>query len=237
MTAPDIIRRHSLPTRCLHWVNALCVFLVLMSGLQIFNADPVLYWGQYGASPDHALLAIGKHGFPWSVTLPGWRDLSTGRRWHFFFAWLLVANSALYVMFSFLSGHVRRDLLPSRAELTPSHLARDVWDHIRLRLPRGEAARRYNVLQKLAYVGVIFMLGPVLLVTGLSMSPGIDAALPWLVAALGGRQSARTLHFAAAMLVVLFILIHLLMIVLAGPVNELRSMVTGRYVVPPVKAR
>lgn len=236
MTTPVVIRRHSLATRCLHWVNALCVFLVLMSGLQIFNADPLLYWGQYGASPDHALLVVGKHGFPWWATLPGWRDLSTGRRWHFFFAWLLVVNSALYLLISLSSGHVRRDLLPSRAEMRPSHLARDVLDHLRLRFPRGEAARGYNVLQKLAYAGVIFVLGPMLLITGLTMSPGVDAACPWLVTFLGGRQSARTLHFSAAMLVALFILIHLLMIVLAGPWNELRSMVTGRYVVPPEKS-
>jgi thiosulfate reductase cytochrome b subunit len=236
MTTREIIRRHSLATRCLHWVNALCVFLVLMSGLQIFNADPRLYWGQFGASPDRALLAIGAHGFPHWLTLPSWQDLSTGRRWHFFFAWLLVFNSALYLLFSLLSGHVRRDLLPSRAEIAPSHVARDVWDHVRLRFPRGEAAKHYNVLQKLAYVGVIFVLAPTLLATGLAMSPGFDAACPWLVTLLGGRQSARTIHFTAAMLVALFILIHLIMVVLAGPWNEVRSMITGRYVVPPGKA-
>ena len=114
MTSPEIIRRHSLATRLLHWINALCVFLVLMSGLQIFNADPVLYWGQYGASPDKALLAIGAHGFPHWATIPSWQGLAQGRRWHFFFAWLLVFNSLLYVLFSFISGHVRRDLLPTR---------------------------------------------------------------------------------------------------------------------------
>jgi thiosulfate reductase cytochrome b subunit len=236
MTTQEIIRRHSLATRCLHWVNALCVFLVLMSGLQIFNADPRLYWGQFGASPDRALLAIGAHGFPHWATLPSWQDLSTGRRWHFFFAWLLVFNSALYLLFSLTSGHVRRDLLPTRAEIAPSHVARDIWDHLRLRFPKGEAAKHYNVLQKLAYVGVIFIVAPALLATGLAMSPGFDAACPWLVTLLGGRQSARTIHFTAAMLVALFILVHLIMVVLAGPWNEVRSMITGRYVVPPGKA-
>jgi thiosulfate reductase cytochrome b subunit len=236
MTTQEIIRRHSLATRCLHWVNALCVFLVLMSGLQIFNADPRLYWGQFGASPDRALLAIGAHGFPHWATLPSWQDLSTGRRWHFFFAWLLVFNSALYLLFSLTNGHVRRDLLPTRAEIAPSHVARDIWDHLRLRFPKGEAAKHYNVLQKLAYVGVIFIVAPALLVTGLAMSPGFDAACPWLVTLLGGRQSARTIHFTAAMLVALFILVHLIMVVLAGPWNEVRSMITGRYVVPPGKA-
>jgi len=232
MQKPEIIRRHSLATRVLHWINALSVFLVLMSGLQIFNADPHLYWGQFGASPDRALLSVGAHGFPHWATLPSWQALAAGRRWHFFFAWLLVFNSCIFLLVSFVSGHVRRDLLPSRAEIAPSHVIRDIWDHLRLRFPRGDAARRYNVLQKLAYVGVIFVLAPLVLATGLTMSPGFDAACPWLLTLFGGRQSARTIHFSAAMLVALFIAVHLMMVILAGPWNDVRSMITGRYVVP-----
>jgi len=232
MPAAEVIRRHSLATRILHWINALCVFLVLMSGLQIFNAEPVLYWGQYGASPDRMLFAIGKHGFPHWATIPGWQALAAGRRWHFFFAWVLVINSTLYLLISASSGHVRRDLLPNRSEVAPSHLLRDIRNHLRLRFPTGEAARRYNVLQKLAYTGVIFVLAPVILATGVAMSPGLDSAFPWLVSLVGGRQSARTIHFTAAMLVALFIAVHLLMVVLAGPWNEIRSMITGRYAVP-----
>jgi thiosulfate reductase cytochrome b subunit len=225
------IYRHSVATRLLHWGNALCVFVVLMSGLQIFNADPRLYWGQYGATPDHALISLAP-GFPGWATIPSWRDLATGRRWHFFFAWLLVVNAATYLVVSLSTKHLVRDLLPRRTELTPSHIAQDIWNHLRLRFPKGPAARHYNVLQKLAYVGVIFGLGPLLLATGLAMSPGIDAACPWLPTLFAGRQSARTLHFVAAMLVGMFILIHLSMVALAGPWNELRSMITGRYVVP-----
>jgi len=235
MPQPEVIRRHSLATRVLHWINALSVLLVLMSGLQIFNADPSLYWGQHGAYPERALLSIGTHGFPHWATLPSWQGLASGRHWHFFFAWVLVVNSLLFWLISIGSGHFRRDLLPSRSEIAPTHLLRDIRDHARLRFPRGEAAKHYNVLQKLAYVGVIFLLGPLILATGLSMSPGFDAACPWLVALFGGRQSARTIHFSAAMLVALFIAIHLLMVLLAGPWNELRSMVTGRYVVPPAE--
>lgn len=233
MGTAQFVHRHSLPTRVLHWVNALSVFLVLMSGLQIFNADPHLYWGQYGASPDRALLSVGAHGFPHWATLPSWQDLAMGRRWHFFFAWLLVFNSVVYLLISICSGHVRRDLLPTRIEMAPLHLLHDIWNHVRLRFPRGEAARRYNVLQKLAYVGIIFVLGPLILATGLSMSPGFDARFHWLVALFGGRQSARTIHFSAAMLVALFILVHLTMVVLAGPWNEVRSMINGRYRIPP----
>jgi thiosulfate reductase cytochrome b subunit len=235
MTDSNIIYRHSAAARVLHWSNALCVFLVLMSGLQIFNAHPRLYWGEYGANTDTAFIQIshptpGEKAFPHWATIPGWQDLAGGRRWHFFFAWLLVFNSALYLLISLANGHLRRDLVPGRAQIAPRHIARDVWNHLRLRFPRGEAARHYNVLQKLAYLGVIFGLAPMMLLTGLTMSPGIDAAMPWLLDLFGGRQSARTLHFLTAMLIVAFIVVHVVMVLLAGPVNELRSMITGRYV-------
>jgi Ni/Fe-hydrogenase b-type cytochrome subunit len=236
MATHNVIYRHSIATRVLHWLNALCVFLVLMSGLQIFNAHPRLYWGQAGANSDPAFIQIQPSATthkaipPWA-TIPSWQDLAGGRRWHFFFAWVLVGNSALYLVLSFTAGHVRRDLLPSRAEIAPRHLARDLWNHLRLKFPSGEAARHYNALQKLAYLGVIFVLAPMMLATGLAMSPGIDAVAPWLLDLFGGRQSARTLHFLTAMLIILFIVIHLLMVLLAGPANELRSMITGRYAV------
>jgi thiosulfate reductase cytochrome b subunit len=236
---PNVIYRHSVVTRILHWLNAVCVFLVLMSGLQIFNAHPRLYWGEYGANTDTAFIQIGsqhapgeKAFAPWA-TLPSWQDLAAGRRWHFFFAWVLVFNSAVYLLVSCANGHVRRDLLPGRAELSPRHLTRELWGHLRLKFTSGETARHYNTLQKLAYLAVIFLLAPMMLITGLTMSPGIDAAAPWLLDLLGGRQSARTLHFLTAMLIVLFIVVHLVMVLLAGPLNELRSMITGRFVVPP----
>jgi thiosulfate reductase cytochrome b subunit len=233
----NVIYRHSVLTRILHWLNALCVLVVLMSGLQIFNAHPRLYWGEYGANTDPAFIQIGSHNapaekaFPPWATIPSWQDLAGGRRWHFFFAWVLVFNSASYLLVSFVNGHVRRDLVPTRAEISARHLARELWNHLRLRFSFGQAARHYNTLQKLAYLGVIFVLAPMMLVTGLTMSPGMDAAAPWLLELLGGRQSARTLHFLTAMLIVLFIIVHLVMVLLAGPLNELRSMITGRFVV------
>jgi len=232
---PNVIYRHSVVTRVLHWLNAVCVVVVLMSGLQIFNAHPRLYWGKYGANTDAAFIQIGgthapgQKAFPGWATLPSWQDLAGGRRWHFFFAWVLVLNSALYLLVSFATGHVRRDLLPSRAELSPGNLARELWGHLHLKF----GSRHYNTLQKLTYLAVIFVLAPMMLVTGLTMSPGIDAAAPWLLDLLGGRQSALTLHFLTAMLIVLFIVVHLVMVLLAGPLNELRSMITGRFEVPP----
>ena len=274
MTLANVTYRHSLATRIMHWLNALCVFMVLMSGLQIFNAHPRLYWGQYGANTDHALLQIGardgpggkpigtlevgshelhttgllgvsageggqptQRAFPSWATIPSFQDLASGRRWHFFFAWLLLLNSLAYLIISLARGHVLRDLLPTQAELSPANIARDLWGHLRLQFPRGEAAKHYNILQKLAYLGVIFVLGPLMLGTGLTMSPGADAAFPWLLDLFGGRQSARTLHFASAMLIALFIVVHLVMVVLAGPWNELRSMITGRYVIPSRQAK
>lgn len=239
MKPGQTIKRHSLATRVTHWINAVCVLLVLMSGLQIFNAHPRLYWGQSGANAEHAVLRIDSKepAFPTWSTIPGWQDLAAGRRWHFFFAWILVFNSLAYLLISATRGHLRRDLTPRRSELAPRHLASDVWQHLRLRFPTGDAARQYNTLQKLTYLGMIFVVAPLMLATGLTLSPGADAALPWLLDVFGGRQSARTIHFFSAMAIVTFILIHLLMVALAGPWNELRSMITGWYVLPDKKRK
>jgi thiosulfate reductase cytochrome b subunit len=262
----EMIRRHSVVTRLTHWLNVFCLSLLLLSGLQIFNAHPELYWGQYGADGDPAVLTIGsEHGedgvrgfvraagvdltttgllgvsgvdgvptaraFPEWLTIPSYKDLASGRRWHFFFAWLLVINGAVYLVSGLFTGHLRRDLLPSLRQLSPSHLWHEIVDHARLRFPEGDEARRYNALQKLTYLLVIVILLPTMVLTGLTMSPGMNAALPALVDIFGGRQSARTLHFITATLLVLFVLVHVAMVVLSGPWNNLRSMITGRYAI------
>jgi thiosulfate reductase cytochrome b subunit len=263
----DIIHRHSRVVRVTHWLNALCLLVLLLSGLQIFNAHPALYWGAKGADFDPPVLEmtadrldtghprgvvrVGGHafvttgvfglsrvngqlmvrGYPAWLTLPTYRDLSTGRRWHFFFAWLFVLNGLTYVGFSLANRHLKNDLLPTRDELRPGHLLHDIAEHARLRLPKGEAARRYNPLQKLAYLGVIVLLA-LMVLTGLTMSPGMDAVFPWLVQLFGGRQSARTIHWISANLIVLFVAIHLFMVVVAGAANEIGSMITGRYRLP-----
>src|SRR5690606_8082008 len=171
-------------------------------------------------------------GFPAWATLPSYRPPADGRRWHFFFAWVSVINGLIYLAVSLASGHVRRDLLPARDQIRPRDLARDVLNHLRLRFPRGEEARRYNVLQKGAYLMVIFGLLPLMLLTGLCMAPAVGAGAPWLVEAFGGRQSARTIHFLAASGVVLFALVHIAMVLLSGPGSQLRAMITGRYAIP-----
>ncbi len=195
-----------------------------MSGLQILNAHAALYWGE-ASSFERPLLALGR--FPGWITIPSYPDLAGGRLWHFFFAWLFVINGLVYVFASILSRHLTRDLLPSGGELM--RIGRSIGDHIRLRFPKGEEARRYNVLQKLAYLAVIFIVLPLVILTGLSMSPRIDADFHWLPATFGGRQSARTLHFIAAFGLVAFTFIHVLMVVLSGARNNLASMITGKY--------
>ena len=260
----DVVYRHRIATRLWHWINAVTVFVLLMSGLMIFNAHPRLYWGKYGANPDRPWLEIGSTGdrghltvlslqipttgvlglwkghdgkpkrtaFPGWATIPSTYDLAGARLWHLAFAWLLVVPGLAYWIWSFACRHIQRDLAPTRAELRPSHLWRSVKDHATLRHPTGDAARDYNILQKLAYLGVIFLLLPLAVLTGLTMSPGMNAAWPWLLDLFGGRQSARSIHFISAMLIAGFIAVHLIEVVLAGPINELRSMITGRYRLP-----
>lgn len=176
--------------------------------------------------------AVQRHAFPWWATIPSSYNLADARIWHFFFAWVLVIGGLGYWLVSFINRHVQRDLLPKRDELSPRHIWHDIKDHARLRFPKGAAALRYNILQKFAYLSVLFGLLPLIVLTGLTMSPAVDAAWPWLLDLFGGRQSARSIHFLCAFGFALFIVVHLLMVVLAGPLNEVRSMITGRYRLP-----
>jgi thiosulfate reductase cytochrome b subunit len=201
-------RRHAGLLRVTHWVNVICFTLLLISGLQIFNAHPALYVGERSdfGHPTLSILArqsergivgetvilghsfdtsgvlgassedgrISPRAFPSWITIPSYQDLATGRRWHFFFAWLLVLNALVYLVWGIASRQFGRDLLPSCVEL--SHIGKEVLEHLHLRFPRGEAARRYNVLQQLAYLLAVFVLFPLVILAGLAMSPGIDSA-------------------------------------------------------------
>jgi thiosulfate reductase cytochrome b subunit len=262
------MQRHTWPVRLMHWINVVALTLLLMSGLQIFNAHPALYWGRQSYDGKPPLLeltareeagsmvgvtrAFGREfettgvlgasrvngklterGFPSWATIPSSQWLAMGRRWHFFFAWLLVINGLAYVGYSFATRHVQRDLTPTKRDWRS--IGRSIKDHLLLRHPRGEAARQYNVLQKIAYLGVVFVLLPFLVIMGLAMSPRVNAWLPGWVDIVGGRQSARTLHFIAAWLLVLFVLIHVFEVAVTGFWNNLRSMITGKYRVLPEK--
>lgn len=227
----EVVYRHTRIVRIAHWINALCFLLLLMSGLQIFNAHPHLYWGQAGANFDAPWLTL-PGGVPGLMTLPSFHDLAAGRNWHFFLAWCLVINGITYVLFSLANRHFARDILPSREELAPAHLRDEIVHHAQFKRITGAAAKRYNTLQKLAYLAVIFILFPLIVLTGLTMSPGFNAIAPALLDIFGGRQSARSLHFIAANLLVVFLAVHLIEVVVAGAWNEIRSMITGRFVVP-----
>jgi len=266
MTKPQkvLVRRHTAATRITHWINVLALSLLLMSGLQIFNAHPELYWGaksvfghgwlamdavDAGGKP-HGVTRIAGHsfdttglfgwsgkgegeprGFPAWATIPSYRDLADGRRWHFFFAWLFVINGLVYLALGFLQRHIQRDLWPKAWQLKPAHILHEIATHARLQFPKGEEARTYNILQKATYLAVIFILLPLMLATGLTMSPGFNSIAPWMLDLFGGRQSARSIHFISANLIVLFVLVHLVMVVASGTWNNIRSMITGKYAI------
>lgn len=271
MLRPVKVRRHGLLVRITHWLNVVCLAVLLMSGLQILNAHPRFYWGAFGADDDQAIAEISAvredgalkgitrigplsvpttgllgvserngqptvRAFPGWATLPAHTDLATGRRWHFFFAWLYVINGLAYLLYGLVSGHFRRDVVPDRDQLSPAHIAHEIKEHARLRFPKGDEARRYNTLQKLAYLAVIFGLLPAMVLTGLCMSPGFNSVAPWLADLFGGRQSARTIHFICAALLVAFVVAHVAMVVASGLWNNLNSMVTGRYTILTDKA-
>jgi thiosulfate reductase cytochrome b subunit len=173
--------------------------------------------------------------FPWWATIPGNQWLAMARHWHFFFAWIFVINGALYLLYTIFSRHLAKDLVPTREDLR--NIGRSIVDHLKFRHPTGEAATRYNVLQSLTYLIVIFGLLPLVVFAGLAMSPRIDTVFTGWVELLGGRQSARTLHFLAAFGLLLFVVIHVAEVFIAGVWNEMRSMITGWYAVPEDHAK
>ena len=256
--SPAFIYRHTVLVRITHWINVVCITFLVMSGLQIFNAHPALYVGQQSdfAHPVLAMTArntpdgpVGEttllghtfdttgvlglstydgtpraRGFPSWITVPSYQDLATGRRWHFFFAWLFFINGAVYLIASLATRHLWRDLVPSWRQIRA--IGPTIWHHLKLKFPHE---REYNVLQKLTYLAMVAVVLPLVVLTGLTMSPAVNAIVPWLVEVFGGRQTARTIHFVCATLIVLFVLVHVLLVLVSGVWNNLRSMITGRY--------
>jgi Ni/Fe-hydrogenase b-type cytochrome subunit len=231
----DLVKRHRLSTRLWHWINAVTIFVMLGSGMMIFNAHPRLYWGQYGANFDKAWLELPR--FPGWATIPSQYNLSLSRHWHLAFAWILAFGLLVYLVRSLINGHLRKDVALSRAEVAPSHLWQDIKLHAALKFPTGIEALKYNPLQKITYSLVLFVFIPTIILTGMTMSPGLDAAFPWLLDLFGGRQSARSIHFIMAAFIAAFIVVHLILVVLAGPVNEIRSMITGQFRLPKEKVQ
>jgi thiosulfate reductase cytochrome b subunit len=171
-----------------------------------------------------------RRAFPTWATLPGPQSLALGRKWHFTFAWIFAINGTLYLLWTFASRHFSRDLAPTKSDWRG--FFRSVIDHVKFKHPHGEEATRYNILQKLAYLAVILVFGPGIVLMGLAMSPHMDSVLGWLVDLVGGRQSARTIHFVIAFCFIGFVLIHVFEVLVSGVFNQLRSMITGYYAVP-----
>ncbi len=182
--------------------------------------------GFLGASRD-AAGELTERSFPSWLTIPDDQWLAMARRWHFFFAWLLVVNGIAFVTYTTVSGHLRRDLVPTGQDWWS--IGRSIIDHLHFRHPTGEAAKHYNVLQKCAYLGVIFFLLPLMVLMGLGMSPALNASFPGWVDIFSGRQSVRTIHFVIAWALVLFVMIHVFMVIVSGFWNNVRSMITGYY--------
>ena len=220
--------RHSGLVRATHWIHTLSFFALVVSGIGILLAHPRFYWGETGARGTPSLFDLP---FPFLVTTATYVGPSSwGRSLHFLSAWICVLNGLLYVISGLFSQHFRRNLLPGRRELSGSSISRVVSNHLRMKRPSEEEALTYNVLQQLAYLTVVFLLFPLMIWTGLAMSPAVTSVFPILVTAVHGQQSARTIHFFVATFLVLFLFVHIAMVCLAGFTKRVRAMITGQRV-------
>jgi len=231
MTGPDARpgkrqrpgQRHGLATRLWHWVNAISLVILFMSGLNISNAHRYLYWGDWGFAPEEAWLSVIR--FPGWATIPGYYSLAGARDWHILFAPIFAFGLLAFMIAALLTGHFRRDIATSRAEWKPASVLADIRAHLRLDFDHGGA--KYNFLQKAAYSLVLFVALPGMIFTGMAMSPGMEAAWPFLSEMFGGRQSARSIHFIFAWALFAFFIVHILLVLLSGPVGQIRDMITG----------
>jgi len=224
--------RHSALVRITHWIITLSFFALLLTGIEILISHPRFYWGETGNVHTKALFQI---------PIPSSRDMvQTGynyvlpdqngwsRYLHFEAAWILVLTGLLYAIFGFFSGHFRRNLLPAGSDLSWHNLTAALYGHLRSIRGSASDSSSYNVLQRLTYLLVIFVLFPLVIWTGLAMSPAFTGAFPATVTLLGGRQSARTIHFFVSIALVFFLIVHIVMIALAGFWTRTRTMITGR---------
>jgi thiosulfate reductase cytochrome b subunit len=230
--AATITSRHSALVRITHWITTLSFLALLVSGFEIVISHPRFYWGETGNDLTPTLFKLpipaSRHLVPtgYRYVLPdqnGW-----SRYLHFQSAWVLVLTGLLYTVSILFTGHLRNDLLPHKTDLSwrafPTALAR----HLRFERPSQADAWSYNLLQRLTYLFVIFVLFPLVIWTGLAMSPAFVSAFPATVNILGGQQSARTIHFFVSLSLLLFLIVHVVMICLAGFRSRMRAMITGR---------
>jgi thiosulfate reductase cytochrome b subunit len=231
-----VASRHSALVRITHWITTLCFLALLVSGGELVISHPRFYWGETGNDltptlfklpiPSSRALVPTGYGY----VLPdqnGW-----SRYLHFQGAWVVVLTGLLYVISSFFTGHLRKNLLPGEADLSWRALSRSITSRLRFERPSAADAWSYNLLQRLSYLFVIFVLFPLVIWTGLAMSPSFVSAFPATVNLLGGQQSARTLHFFVSLALLLFVLIHVVMVFIAGFWSRVRAMITGRLATP-----
>ena len=221
MTKPA--KRHALSTRLWHWINAVSVIILFMSGLTISNAHRRLYWGDWGFDSSQAWFVAPM--FPGWATIPSRYSLAIARDYHVIFALVFGFSLLAFMVAALINGHMRRDLFARAREWSPGNIWRDVKEHLKFNFDHGEG--KYNILQKIAYSGVVFVLLPLMVFTGMAMSPGMEAAWPFLSEMFGGRQSARSLHFISAFLLCGFFFLHIALVLASGPIRQLRDMITG----------
>lgn len=237
---------HSRWVRLTHWMIALAVFVLLYSGVAILMVHPRFYWGQTGNDLMRPLFEVplgpNYHAMRWSphtaffgtggpVTADRLAEPWNGNGWarslHFLAAWVFLFGLGAYLALGALTGHARRDLLPRRGELTGHALGEDIKAHLRLPMPSPPPGAPYGLLQKLTYALVAFIALPLMVLTGVTMSPAIAANWPVLLDLFGGTQTARTLHFFSFTVIAAFLVIHLAMIALTGPVRHMRAIILG----------
>jgi len=225
---------HSYNVRICHWINLVACVYLLWSGIHIFLDFPELYWGHTGYRGYPAAFRLADWGLSWDEA-GKIGDRRWGRNYHFTFAWVFLINGAVYVGWNLYSRHFRNQMLPARDELTVANVRTELVDHVPWRsrthasdrLPRAQS-KGYGTLQKTSYLVLIFVFVPIMILTGIAQSPGLTAAMPWLLDLFGGRQSARTLHTIGTVALVLFVIVHLLEITAAGFFTKVRSMITGK---------
>jgi len=212
---------HSAVVRITHWLTTLSFLALSVSGVAILMSHPRLYWGETGNVETPSLIDL-----PIDFVLAnqnGW-----GRYLHFQSAWIVVFTGLAYAISGVRTQHFRKDLIPSRHDLSWRSVATAIADHLRLKFRRDDEEPAYNVLQRITYLGVVFVLFPLMIWTGFAMSPSLTSIFPPMVTVLGGQQSARTIHFVAANLLLLFAAGHVLMVVLAGFTKQVGAMIVGR---------
>ena len=239
---------HARWVRISHWIVTLSVAVLAFSGIEILMVHPRLYWGEVGNDLTTPLIELPisrnyEHGgwdkqapfFPGdaspisaSRTYDIFNQNGWGRSLHFLAGWFLVVSGAIYLLAGLVAGHFRRHLVPEPAQMSPTHFWREVRDHLRLQIPAGTGGPDYGLLQRGAYAAIVFVTLPLTVVTGMTMSPAITAAFPFLLTVFGGYQSARTIHFAAFVASMLFLIVHVLMVVKSGFRRQMRAMTIGR---------